>query len=461
MWENEISIRAFRDSALGGLMERHPWILNLLLGAILISLSLVAIFLASDIVSSGSHEIHEGGLGGQIIQIPEEALETLNNLRSEIFAKEAISGLNRSNNTDLRAAGNERPAVTAVLANTSPDGPAVALPKKMTSTAAAITSNATGSTNGAAPIKRRHNSDGSRPKKADGNVSKINESILNGSQITKIFFSDESQLNGSTMNESGSALPSLNKSQISNMSQRGQPLAVRSHLSNTSRLNQSMTNGTESSNRSRLIASQPLVAQVTDSSKNRSQQDKLQPNSSKSVAMNEPDGSQSGIADPMKGSRSIESPPNQSLKLNRPGKTGVSSEAETAGNNGTNNQTSALAAPSETPASQKMGEGQSAQIESQKGSSSSLLSDHSSAALSGADAGSGGDKPVIKTLKFASEGGSKVSADSAETSSKTVSASKSSAKTASTEKTTSKQYRPTRAPRKPASPRQARSTSRE
>lgn len=454
MWENEISIRAFRDSALGGLMERHPWILNLLLGAILISLSLVAIFLASDIVSSGSHEIHEGGLGGQIIQIPEEALETLNNLRSEIFAKEAISGLNRSNNTDLRAAGNESPAVTAVLANTSPDEPAVALPKKMTGTAAAITSNATGSTNGAAPIKRRHNSDGSRPKKADGNVSKINESILNGSQITKIFFSDESQLNGSTMNESGSALPSLNKSQISNMSQRGQPLAVGSHLSNTSRLNQSMTNGTESSNRSRLIASQPLVAQATDSSKNRSQQDKLQPNSSESVAMNEPDGSQSGIADPMKGSRSIESPPNQSLKLNRPGKTGVSSEAEAAGNNSTNNQTSALAAPSETPASQKM-------IESQKGSSSSLLSDHSSAALSGADAGSSGDKPVIKTLKFASEGGSKVSADPAETSSKTVSASKSSAKTASTEKTTSKQYRPTRAPRKPASPRQARSTSRE
>ena len=344
MKENEKSIMTFYD-----LMERHPRILNLLLGFTLVSLSFVAIFLASDILSSGSHAIHKNGVGELVIQIPKETLEAVKNWRTETFADQIkTNGSNGSSKTirEGMAAGNVSPLGTAVSINSSPDEPSIAL-QQTSSNIASIAASIAGSTNESPVLITRYNSGGSQSKKARGNDSRtigshltesqLNESQLNKSQLNKSQL-NESQLNKSQLNES-----QLNESKLdsspSNESHLSRPLPTESSQLNTSQLRQPETNGSESANRSQGIASQMIQAPIVDSLQNKSRQDISQPESSRSnqsesanksqkedLQPSQPEltnksqisNPQSGIAEPMNQSNTTKLPPNQSMTSNKP-----------------------------------------------------------------------------------------------------------------------------------------------
>ena len=522
------------------LMERHPRILNLLLGFTLVSLSFVAIFLASDIISSGSHAIHKNGVGELFIKIPKKTLEELKNWRTGTLADQIkTNGSNESNKTmgGGMVAGNVSPLGTAVSTNSSLDEPSVAF-RQASSIIASVAASIAGSTNESqAPITRRHNSGGSQSKKGSVDASQLNDSQLNASQFNR------SQLNASRLNESQLNEHMLNESKsdssLSNEPHFDQPLPSESSPLNPSQLSQPQTNESELANRSQTVASYLTKTPIRDSLQNKSLQDISQPESSKANLSDSANKSQkedsqtsqadaanqsqlsnpqSGIAEPMKESGSFESPPGQSIVMNKSeGKIGMLPQASATVKNDTgsilpahddggkllvdssagssvvtqsstgslesgimnsnakangapsesaareSNPTTASAAPQKMPAGKTISGGSSEQSDLKTGSSSPSQ-DHSSGAVSSADVNKGSDKPTIKTLNFDSSqenDGSKVSPDSSGASSKAVSASKPSARIDNAKKDeTTKQYRPIRAPRKPVTPRQARSLSR-
>jgi hypothetical protein len=555
MKENEKPRRTIYELVRDDLIESHPRILNLLLGLTLVSLSFMAIFLASDILSSGSHAIHQDGLGGRLLLIPKETLSALKNWQSEAFDDHVkINDSNGSSKTPeegtaVRNVSLSGPEVSITSSQNEPD---IAL-GQTSSTGAAIAASIAGSTKGSsALIAKRHNSGGDRVNKVVGNESKSIKPQLNESKLNKTQFNEsnlnktqlnesklkKSQLNVTQFNKSQLDIPMLNESKSDSSPSNGslpiQPQAIEPPWLNASQLNQSQPNESGSANQSQTVASQLTKASIMDTMQNKSSQYTSQADPSKANQSESANKSQekdlqasqadltnrsrpsNDVAEPMKESGSIELPPDQSVTLSKTeGEIGMPPQAGAAANNdagssllthddggkpavapsagssavaqsGTNsiesstmnsepkangaspetaareiNPTSAMAAPQEIPAEQKIGEGPSVQSKLQTGSSSP---DHSSGAASSADAGKGGDKPVIETLKFDSSqetDGSKVSPDSSGTSGKTVSASKSSAEAGNAKKDeASKQYRPIRAPRKPVPPRQVRSASR-
>lgn len=482
-------------------MGNHPRILNLLLVFVLVSLSSVAVFLASDILSSGSHAVQKNGFDGLLQQIPKDPFAALNFWRdagkAANKAPAKISGLNGSNKTkekeeEVALARNTSQAST-ISSSSSPNGP-LALRQASGITTSGIVA---GSTNiSSTPATKRNHSGGGQSKKAKRNDSRTIGSPSNESR------SDASQLNGSQENKS-----QTNESQP-NWAPLTEPLQNRSSL-NASQPAQSQKNQSESINQSQMSDSQSNETQLSQANTtNQSQPTDLQP----------------ALAEPKNQTPSAESPAGQLGTLARSeGEIRTAPSVVVTGSDGAKNSylpdnasntsvgswvgssgqsqrrtTSAALSPSNSkpkagdvtlePAAKesnppealrphqektvdKTDKGASLQGELQNKSqaessrmANQTLTDSSSSRATGTDAGKVSDAPAAKTLNLDSaqeKNNDKVPSNSSGKGDKAVSASKSTAKIQNAKKEGStNQYRPVRAPRKPAQPRQVRSALR-
>ncbi len=524
-------------------MGNHPRILNLLLIFVLVSLSSVAVLLASDILSSGSHAVQKDGFGGLLQQIPKNPLAALNfwqdagKIANQAPAR--TSGLNGSNKTQEEAAlaGNASQPAPAVSSNSSLDGSSLALQQASGTT----TSNITGSTNRSSmPVTKRNHSSGGQSKKASGtdssttgapsNDSPSNISQLNGSQENESQANDSQSVlapfieppqNRSLLNASQPDGSQANKSEPTNQSQINDSSSNETQLIEPSQQNQSslnasqpdrsLTNRSESTDRSQMNDSLSNETQLSqEDTTNQSQQNDLQPVLTEPENQTQPAASYPDQSKTLTTSRSeIRTAPSAGATGSDDSKSSYLPAPDNASNPSVSSwvsssaqsqrrTTSAALSPSNSkpkvgdvslePAAKesnppealtahqeetvvKTDEGASLQGELQNKSqaesspmTNQTLPDSSSSTATGTDAGKGSDTPAAKTLTFDSaqeKNNDKVSTDSSGKGDKAVSASESSAKIQNAKKEgATNQYKPIRAPRKPAQPRQVRSASR-
>lgn len=499
MKENGRSNKTYYDLVRDDLMGSHPRILNLLLVFAVVSLSSVAVFLASDILSSGSHAVQKNGFGGLLQQIPREPFGALNfsrdtgKIANQTSAK--TSGLNGSNKTKEVAnlAGNASPPIPAVSSSSSLDG---SLTVRQASGTTASSGTVAGSTNGSStPVVKRNHSGGGQSKKASGNESRTIGSPSNLSRSNVL------QLNGSQENESQTSEsqpiwapfiePSQNQSSL-NTSQPDQSKTNQSESTNQSQMNDS-SNETQLSLADTMNQYQPNDLQsVLAEPKNQTKPIASLPDQSKTLTKSEGEIKMSPLADatgnekssylpatdnaskPSVGSRvssyaqsqrrttsAALSPSNSKPKAS---KVSIEPAAQKS------NQPEALTAHQEKSAGPKIDDGASQgelQNKSQAESSpitNQTLPDNISSTATDINAGKGSDATASKTMNFNSaqeKNNDKVTSDSSGKGNNTVSAGKSSAKIQNTKNEgATSQYRPIRAPRKPAQPRQVRSATR-
>lgn len=518
MKENGRSKKTYYDLVRDDLMGNHPRILNLLLVFVVVSLSSVAIFLASDILSSGSHgpsAVHKGGLGELFFQVPKEALAALKNWQDtgKIANQIGNNGLNGSNKTkgeQVMAENTSQPG-PAVSSNSSLDRPSPALQQASGTNTPGIA----GSTNSSStPVAKRNHSSGGKSKNAKGNDSRTigsqlnetrpiesqsnetrpfeppqNQSLLNTSQLNQSQMDQSGSLNRSQMNDSRSGqtqpIESRQNRSSLNASQLDPSHANQSESTNQSQMNDSLSSETqlsqaETTNQSRLNDSQPGIAEpinqtpIAESLPSRSKEltksegeikmdksaEAIGSNGSKGSRISTSDNASKPSDDSRANSSTLAESGTNSAALSPSNSEAKASDASLKPAQGSN-LLDALAGHQVKAVGPKIDEGASLQGEPQM---ESPLPDLSLSKSASADAGKGIDTPSVKTLKFDSaqekNNGGKVSSDLSGKSSKTVAASKSSAEVQNAKKEeTAKQRKPIRAPRKPAQPRQVKSAS--